>query len=475
MARRKSRPPMPFEVTTSFHLSQDSVMNVTSSSFSIEGDSPLQDPSSQSSESETCCISDPTRTMASSKDSKRMMLPRPGNTACYAECKVADTTVVPESSQYARSLDHSTSLKPSTTPVNSILGFDKGNISVQSHIAHLLSSISPPSPLNSSLGTTSVMSAIPKSPDQLRRTSSLLRLSMSFDGKAEVTTGSGNSPSLPRSQFFTSSIDAPSRPVVLQRSKSAVATVDQSSQDGHSFLPLLPRRTMTGRSRDARTWEFYCDSDARNALTAQAEQEQSGSAVGAIGLIRSRSQKSMTPNPNKRNAKVPKPESLKRLKPTSQLVQKPKLARAISSVARLQTVNGNTQIQALKRKDRDVKSSSQTVGYDDGDSDKENWAPGTQISNVRRMPRPQTSRRPVLGENAHMPSHSSSLDALMNRENITPRRLCSKKGESNGQVKAGSEVDDEVAGFMSGAKTAREDDDFDCVQNLLSLSQAAWQ
>ena len=44
---------------------------------------------------------------------------------------------------------------------------------------------------------------------------------------------------------------------------------------------------MSGRSRGARTWEFYCDSGARNASTEQAEREESGSATAAIEMIRS--------------------------------------------------------------------------------------------------------------------------------------------------------------------------------------------
>ena len=62
-------------------------------------------------------------------------------------------------------------------------------------------------------------------------------------------------------------------------------------------LPTIPldedipvpysRHSMSGRSRGARTWEFYCDSDARNALTEQAEREESGSATAAFEMIRS--------------------------------------------------------------------------------------------------------------------------------------------------------------------------------------------
>lgn len=237
---------------------------------------------------------------------------------------------------------------------------------------------------------------------------------------------------------------------------------------------------MTGRSRDARSWEFYCDSDARDALTIQAEREQSGSAVGAIGLIRSRSNKTMAVNPNKRTAHQPKHESTKRQKSSSQQLQKPKLARAISSVARLQSVAGNAQKQAAKSKDKDLKSSSQPALYQsyDGDSDKENWEPGTQISSTRRR-RPvnteqQTGmRRPVLEESLYIPSHSSSLDTLMNRKAVKNRRIRSE--ESIETDNSSPEVAEEAAKLISGSSVNREVEDLDCVQNLLSLSQAAWQ
>lgn len=237
---------------------------------------------------------------------------------------------------------------------------------------------------------------------------------------------------------------------------------------------------MTGRSRDARTWEFYCDSDTRNALTEQAELEESGSATAAIGLIRSRSNASkvMTPNPNKRNAHSQKPDSTKRLKADVQGTGKPKLARATSSVARLQTANSNGQTQkAMKMGEKKPKEGSQTDIWQeyDGDSDKENWEPGTQSSNPRRR-RPEHSHQAarILEESFRVPSQSSSLDALMNRESTTSRSSFTKSSSSEEKENSGPEVDDEIAAFM-GESGPRGVEDLDCVQNLLSLSQAAWQ
>lgn len=324
---------------------------------------------------------------------------------------------------------------------------------------------------NEDAGRTSSVDAGTKSSQSVKRTSSQVRLSLSLDGKAEVTTRTGMTPSPPRSQAVPLPNSAPRINLGLQRSFSAVEPLKKSV--GGAFQMPYSRRPMAGRSRDARTWEFYCDSDARNALTEQAEREEKGSATAAIGLIRSRSQnnKIMTPNANKRNAHTQKLEPTKRLKGDGSKTGKPKLARATSSFARLQTINGNSvKHKPAKVGDKDPKSSSQPAIYQEyeGDSDKENWEPGTQMSNPRRR-RPAGFQRVnrVLEENLHIPSQSSSLDALMNRRS-------SDKSSSSEKWNSSFEVDEEVAAFMN-EKVPHEEEELDCVQNLLSLSQAAWQ
>lgn len=285
-----------------------------------------------------------------------------------------------------------------------------------------------------------------------RRTSSSIRLSMSVDGKAEVVTDKE-----PTSLLTDLNLKPRSRGI-LQRSQSAVEPND---------LSLGSRRgCITGRSRDARTWEFYCDSDTRNALTEHAEREQSGSAVGPIGLIRS---KAIGQNTHKRNANPSKREPTKRQKSHDPLVEKPKLARTMSSVARLQSVK-NIQKQDVKGKDRVPAA----VLYEDGlDSDKENWEPGTQTSSERqpqRLGNPQIRRR-LLEESRNHPSLSSSLGTLMNHENVSPHH--SRPNTSSSHIANIPKTDTEVAEFMR-ERPAEMPEDLDCVQNLLSLSQAAW-
>ena len=326
-----------------------------------------------------------------------------------------------------------------------------------------------------SIGPVKVASNASGSPQTFKRTSSHVRLSMSLDGKAEVTTRTGNTPSPPRSQPVPTAINPVTRSnTSLQRSYSDVESGNKSLSD---VVPVpYTRRSITGRSRDARTWEFYCDSDARNALTEQAEREESGSATAAIELIRSHcnNTKVMTSNPNKRNAHSQKPNATKRFKADAQGTVKPRLARAAFSTARLQTGNSTELTQKVGEKSKGASQPAIWQDYE-GDSDKENWEPGTQSSNPRRRtPRHSHHAARILEDNLRVPSQSSSLDAVMNRESATSRRSTTKSSSSEEKENSGPEVDDEIAAFM-GESGPREVEDLDCVQNLLSLSQAAWQ
>lgn len=229
---------------------------------------------------------------------------------------------------------------------------------------------------------------------------------------------------------------------------------------------------MPGRSRDARTWEFYCDSSARDALTEQAEREQSGSAVGAIGLIRSRSNRALASNSNKRNARPEKCESMKRLKADGKQAHKRKLNRTQSSVARLQTVDGKPRETTADRSKKPLKPGSPLEADHDGDSDKENWEPGTQSRTERRRPNTQQTSlsrtaSSVLKESLKIPSQSSSLDTLMNRTEYIPRGL-----QKEFDVVSDENVIEEADETQSESR--REPDELDCVKNLLSLSQGNW-
>lgn len=309
----------------------------------------------------------------------------------------------------------------------------------------------------------------------MKHTASTVRLSLSLDGKARVVTGADDPPSPPRMWSSQGSNNPERRPAgSLQRSHSALEPFELPS--------AFPRRPMAGRSRDARTWEFYCDSEAGNTLTTQAELERSGSAVGPIGLIRSGCNKVMRPNSNKGNVLNQKYPYIKTQKFEAQSAVKPKLGRISSSVASFQITDGNEQrsiANPSSGKDPKRKLPSSIFEDEDGDSDKENWEPGTQRRPVQRRRAIQSQgglRRGVLEESPIIPSQSSSLESLLNRENSSPRSCRSKRKqlEKPGQENVPAEAHDEVADFMQRCSLPRAVEDLEGVHNLLSLSQASW-
>lgn len=492
MTRRKSRPLLPHEAISNFHSNQGHPSLAPSSSLPTNISSQQQDQSSQSSvfSSQSTMNSGPpnrpvevvTDAIVNNTEAPLGDLPTLENRNAAQEAK-DDAHGSAKHTKLSASLD-TNAQKPNDQPISLIRSLsqtlpqkrrpgyfaDRRRASFMIHDEHKAIAHSSCS-INDLRRNTNQDLARPSQP--LKRASSLVRLSLSLDGKAEVTTRTGNTPSPPRSRPG----DAAPRPHNgLQRSYSALEPSNKSGQ-GLPTIPI-PRRPMAGRSKDARTWEFYCDSDARNALTEQAEREESGSATAAISLIRSHSQnnKVMASNPNKRNAHTQKPEITKRLK-ADQRPSKPKLARAISSIARLQSTNGHqVKQQVVHKPHKHSKSGSQIIIREgDEDSDKENWEPGTQTSNPRRR-RPMIPNQGarILEESRFVPSQSTSLDTLMHRENTKTSRSSAKDSSSEEKETSVPIMDDEVAVFM-GEPVPREVEDLDCVQNLLSLSQAAWQ
>ncbi|KAL8665222.1 MAG: hypothetical protein Q9202_002444 [Teloschistes flavicans] len=359
-------------------------------------------------------------------------------------------------------------------------------------------------------------------PATLKRAASQPRLYTSLDGSVRIKTGDSPSPSRPR-PLTDNPIRQPRASGPLQRSQSA-------------FVPPTFRSVAaTGRSRDSRTWTFYCDSEARDELTKQAEREQSGSAVGAIGLIRSRSKGSLiagarinTTN-NKRvspsiNAK--KPESQKRLKaddtsaksasekPKSQVkkaeisAMAKRLANPLSAVTmthphinKIITDPSKTSSKPKPKKEKKKMSTDIDTEVDGNESDKENWAPGTQtvVSPVRRQPRlsANAASARVLRENERIPSTSTSLGTMLARSGTSTPAAGKGKGTTPGRhnrlgvtkdgkqkpAKQGPEIDEEIAKFMAegivegenGAAVGAGEEDLSCVQGLLSLSQGEWR
>lgn len=309
----------------------------------------------------------------------------------------------------------------------------------------------------------------------LKRTRSSVRLSMSLDGKAQVILDNGSSPSPPRPDHVAL-VPRLEHPDGFRRCQTDVVPEKQSPLTFEDTLLPWPKRMVPGRSRDARTWEFYCDSDTRNALTVQAEREQKGSAEGAIGLIRSSSNKVMRPNSlDQHLAKT----GSKRKAHNDNNGSKPKFTRTASSIGRLETTDHSISSQTKKVKSKRVRPEAQPALYRDpsGDSDKENWEPGTQISDVRTQRQQgfySTTQRAVLKESSRIPSQSTSLGAFLESELGASTQL--PKSENIGVAgNTGKLVDEVFRAFMQGNHTNREEEDLDCVQNLLSLSQGIWK
>lgn len=228
------------------------------------------------------------------------------------------------------------------------------------------------------------------------------------------------------------------------------------------FVPRLP----TGRSRDARTWEFCADAEARDELTTQAENESSGSAVAAISLIRSTSSTALKSNANKRNA--PSGNSEKQRNGSG---KKPMLVKAASSLAIMQTAGGKSRKNTTKPKEKDGVVLIASPG---GESDKENWIPGdgNEGSQTRR---PLPSHRPKLGRtkafgNAKSFTAGNGSNVGRNRTKTTKTAEAEIFEDPEDEV-----VDVEVEKFMRGEVSPSKKGDLDCIQGLLSLSQGNWR
>ena len=496
MTRRRSTPLLPHEVISNFYSSQGYPDILPSSSVSTMDSSQQQDPLTQGSNvsSQTTAFSPCGAPEQQQSKDKNVDIPvvAPGKESTSevspetthvqdggSECAhLVKTSTTPDSRTEATA-NQSTNLARSlsqTLPSKRHPGYFANRRSA-SFMIH--DEAPPPQSADSNgIGPKNMNENPTGSSHSLKRTPSLVRLSLSLDGKAEVTTRTGITPSPPRSQPTPRTNAGPRPNTALQRSHSALEPGDKSAQT--SIAIPFPRRRMTGRSRDSRAWEFYCDSDVRNALTEQAEREETGSATAAISLIRSCSQKkkTMTPNPNKRNAHAQKPDFPKRMKADGQKPSKPKFSRATSSIARMQTTTNDTQRQKLgNTTSQNPKAGTQTDTFQDadGDSDKENWEPGTQTRNPpRRRPAKAQSPKRVLETSLRVPSQSTSLDALMHRESSTSGCTSRKTSSSEEKENSSPDANDDIAVFMGGS-APREEEDLDCVQNLLYLSQAAWR
>ena len=328
------------------------------------------------------------------------------------------------------------------------------SISTNSHVGYLANRRSAPT-LHSSFRLDTSLSTLPSSTDDAvpRMKSSLVRLTMTSDGTAEVITKDASSPSPPR-PIQTSE---PLGNVICIPAPSEVRSISQS------------------RSRDSRSWEFWCDKESRSELENKAEQHSSGSAVGAIGLLRSGSGRSVLGNiPSKKNSPFLRHQSsAKRAKlgPRGFALQK-----SYTAVTRLQ--NG------LFREDSSPKpippkisfhKSATSIRIPGNDSDKENWSPGRDSDVAESTGDENVPSQHVSLDFSRKPSEQMKSAKSKHTNN---RSDSVEIFQSNRATAHDPEADAELAAFMRGGRTSSSpsnEDDLDCIQGLLSLSQGNWR
>ena len=279
----------------------------------------------------------------------------------------------------------------------------------------------------------------PRVKEPLTRSSSMVRLAMTVDGAFKIRTDNEPTPSPEKPR-------APPPPTSQGKARANLSRSKSAMSDAEAFRQSTQGQSKTvgagfGRSRDARTWEFYCDSAAKDALSIQAEAETAGSAVSAINLVRSNSFKSraqaLSPALSKSNARIA----------MTSTDRKSKLARTKSSLGRLQSSDGVSEKSGAGSKSHHIRSPS-------GDSDKENWAPGTRASiNPLRRTEPSFNPRAVLQEN----------ESVIFRDATPANQRSHERGKGTGSTQP------------SPSKEKAKGEELDCVQGLLSLSQGAWR
>lgn len=295
----------------------------------------------------------------------------------------------------------------------------------------------------------------------LKRAHSFVRIATNEDGSARVVTDLDKTPSPPHPK--TTPVPFARAAAGLRRSYSAAGLNDRlfAAARGEPS-PKIARVSPAsiGRSRDSRAWEFWCDPDTRHntSLTARAEQEGSGSAADAIGLLRA-NRRILAQNQARQNTPLKSRQSSRKVFASSSVKKSRSMQRASTF---------NVFSSSKKQKGSDETESDE---FPSTESDKENWEPDMPKSVRRRgfaTPASATRPRQILGENTNIISQSASLSALLAK---------AKKGS---KTTADPEQDDELRAFMNGDNgSARTNlssaEEAGCVEGLLALSQGQWR
>ncbi|KAH7380392.1 hypothetical protein DE146DRAFT_295078 [Phaeosphaeria sp. MPI-PUGE-AT-0046c] len=294
----------------------------------------------------------------------------------------------------------------------------------------------------------------------LKRVHSFVRLSTNEDGTARIVTDLDKTPSPPH---VKSNPAAFSRAAAgLRRSYSAAGLNERlvAAARGEPS-PKMPRTSSNvGRSRDSRAWEFWCDPDSRSttSLTTRAEQEGSGSAADAIGILRA-NRKILAQNHARQNTPIVSRHS------SHKVLGSPGVKKSRGSMQRASTINGRFYTKTPKKGGDETESDDcpQT------ESDKENWEPEvTPAARRYQVSTPPAARRArqILGENTDVMSQATSFGAMLAR--------------ANGKDIIDPEQDDELRSFMGGGddtsgRSIGSAEEAGCVEGLLKLSQGQWR
>jgi hypothetical protein len=314
----------------------------------------------------------------------------------------------------------------------------------------------PPKPVESPKETTPISRP-------LKRVHSFVRLRTNEDGSARIVTDLDKTPSPPHPK---SNPAAFSRAAAgLRRSYSAAGLNDRlnAAARGEPSPKIARTSSNIGRSRDSRAWEFWCDPDSRSTtnLTTRAEQEGSGNAADAIGILRA-NRKILAQNQARQNT------PLKSRRSPLKVQGSPGVNKSRGSMQRASTISGRFSTKEYKKGGDETESDE----FPQTESDKENWEPEVPKSVCRdhdfaATPPAARRARKILGENTDVMSQTSSLGAMLARE----------KG---GEDVLDPEQDDELRSFMDGDGTSGRTsldsaEEAGCVEGLLKLSQAQWR
>lgn len=325
--------------------------------------------------------------------------------------------------------------------------------------------------------TDHVMSTPTKSPPSLR-------LSMSFDGEAMVRKEDEMTPSPPKGRnALRIAMSSDGKAVIRgenepspSKNRVAMFSVRRTKLTGlrrssSAIFPSTPRAGTTekdrvfGRSRDPRNWESFFDTDARSALSTPASSQTAPNPNSSPSLFQSRGPRSLTRSASTRHSLLSAHPDLSRT-PISQAMgeKRRKLSRTVSSMGRLETDRNRVNSHSKLSQSTPSKPGKLEFELDPGDSDKENWVPGTRASQVRRRTTSHTVRPALRDANRNRGLGLSTGNAKRNRP-----------FPSGTQAKVPPELSSEVSAFMSSGAGDSQEDDLDCVQGLLSLSQGAWR